>query len=253
MLQRWSLALLVPVLLGFDGAKAREALDVAFHNLYGADVLAGVELAVEDGASISSIRYAYGRKHKGTETWTLLYIADGTRDAARALLLQHPGRPDRIFVSEGSRGRVRPISPGERGWPLFGSDFAYEDFRAQYADDYRIEVLGQDAIDGESCRVLRLRPLSGPYEKLIAWLSLERPVFLRIDYFDRKGLWKRYRADVDLIAQYFEWWVPMEDRMLDLRTGRRTTRRIRNILIDTPVPDDMFTTTRLARGRLPSF
>jgi hypothetical protein len=101
--------------------------------------------------------------------------------------------------------------------------------------------------------VLRLRPFDGPYRSILVWLSTARPVIVRADYFDAKGLWKRYTVAVDRLARHFEWWVPMEDGMFDLRTGSRTVRKIRNILVDMDVPDDLFTTTRLARGRLPLF
>ena len=138
-------------------------------------------------------------------------------------------------------GRVRvlfPMDPWEDNWARGGKTF---------------EVLGRDRIDGESCRVLRLRPLDGPYTMLLAWVSEERPVMLRTDYFDEQGLWKRYRARPENIAQNFDWWVPMQDEMIDLRSGRHTVRHVRNILIGTDVPDDAFTLTQLARGRLPSF
>lgn len=254
MVRALLLTLLLPVLLGFDSSRGREALDLAFHNLYGVDVLAAVELEISgDGRPPSALGYAYGRKSKGGEVRTLLFTGESRRDAGRALLFQSPGENDRMFVSDGTRGEVRPMSTGQRRWQLFGSDFAYDDFRAHTADEYRIEVLGTDVVDGEETRVLRLRPLDGPYRMMLTWLSTKRPVILRVDYFDKRGLWKRYRAQTRRIAQHFDWWVPMQDEMLDLRTGRRTRRHIRNIMVDTEVPDEMFTLTQLARGRMPSF
>ncbi len=254
MRHKWGLLLLVPFLLGFDGSRAREALDLAFRNLYGADQLAAVELRIEHpSAPPELLTFAFGRKTKGGETRTLLYSSEDDRKAARALLLQRPGQSDRMYVSDGTHGRVRPFSTGGGSQPLFGSDFSYEDFRVHFADDFRIEVLGEDRINGESCRVLRLRPMSGPYEVIITWLSTDRPVVIRMDYFDRRGLLKRYRAKVRRIRREFDTWVTMEDEMLNLRTGSRTTRRIRNILVDIQVPDDVFTLTQLSRGRLPSF
>lgn len=254
MRQRWALVLLLPWLLGFDGSRAREALDLALHHLYGANLLAGIELTVkENERSYSQSFFAFGRKHKGDEVRTLVYAGDGRRDAPRALLFQRRGARDRIFVSDGGREGVRPVSSGKYAWRLFGSDFSYDDFRAHTADEYRIEVLGEDQMQGEACRVLRLRPLTGPYRMQLVWLSTQRPVILRTDYFDEQGLFKRYRAQPEDIVQHFEWWVPMRDEMLDLRMGSRTVRRIRNILIDAEVPDELFTLTQLARGRMPSF
>jgi hypothetical protein len=247
------LLVLLPALVGFDGARAREALDLAFHNLYSVDILAGVELAIEGRSESSGVRFAIGRKRRGDETRMLLYSTRGRRDAPRALLFQHPDGRDQIFVSDGPHGGVRPVTAGRRSWSLFGSDFVYEDLRTQTADQYRIEVLGTDEIDGEACRVLRLRPFDGPYRSIVIWLSGSRPVIVRADYFDAKGLWKRYTALVERISRHFEWWVPMEDQMFDLRTGSRTVRKIRNILVDMEVPDELFTTTRLSRGRLPRF
>ncbi len=254
MRQRWGLLLLLPWLLAFDGSRAREALERALHHLYGANLLAGIELTVEENPrSLSQITFAFGRKRKGDEVRTLVYAGDGRRNAPRALLLQRPGQRDRVFVSDGGRGGVRPVSSGRYAWALFGSDFSYDDFRVHTADEYRIEVLGEDRLQGEPCLVLRLRPLTGPYRMKLVWLSTQRPVILRTDYFDKRGLFKRYRARPEDIVQHFQWWVPMRDEMFDLRTGSRTVRRIRNLLIDTDVPDELFTLTELARGRMPSF
>lgn len=254
MQQRWGLVLLLPWLLAFDGSRAREALDLALHNLYGSDVLAGIELTTEENERNSSeATFAFGRKRKGDEVRTLVYTGDGRRNAPRALLFQRAGERDRIFVTRGGHAGVRPMSAGKYAWPLFGSEFSYDDFRAHTADEYRIEVLGIDPVQDERCIVLRLRPFTGPYHMKLVWLSTERPTILRTDYFDERGLFKRYRAHPKDIVQRYQWWVPMRDEMLDLRTGRRTVRRIRNILVDMEVPDELFTLTQLARGRMPSF
>ena len=254
MRQKWALIVLIPWLLGFDGSGAREALDLALHNLFGPNIFAGIELTMEENDhSSSQASFGFGRKRKGDEIRTLMYAGNGGRKAPRALLFQQPGRRDRIFVSEGNRGVVRPISAGKYAWPLFGSEFSYDEFRAHSADEYRIEVLGLDPIQDESCVVMRLRPFEGPYRMQLIWLSTERPVILRTDYFDEKGLIKRYRARPEDIVQHYQWWVPMRDEMLDLRTGRRTIRRVRNLMLDMEVPDELFTLTQLVRGRMPSF
>jgi hypothetical protein len=240
--------------VGFEAPKGREALEAALHNLYAPAVLAAVELEIEGGQSGRGwVEFAYGRKQSDGETKTLVYTPSSGRGTPAALLFQRPGERDRIFVTDGQYGQVRPLSAGEYDWPLFGSDFNYDDFRTHEADEYRIEVLGPDTIQGESCRVLRLRPLKGPYRILVVWLSTERPVIVRTDYFDAQGLWKRRTLRVDRIERNFEWWVPMEDEMLDLRLGRRTVRRVRNILVDIEVPDEVFTITQMVRGRLPTF
>ncbi len=250
----WALLFLAPLLLAFDGSNGRKALDLAFHNLYGVDLLAAVELVVDgDGRPPVSLGFAYGRKHKGDEIRTLMFRSKGGRDSDRTLLFQRPGRGDRMFVSEGLHGKVQAVSTGSGSWSLFGSDFAYDDFRAHTSDEYRIEVLGPDVVDGEPTQVLRLRPIDGPYEMMLTWLSTARPVIVRVDYFDRKGLWKRYRVDLKKIRRHFDWWVPMADEMRDLRSGSRTTRVVRNIMVDLAVPDEIFTLAQLSRGRMPSF
>ncbi len=244
---------LVPFLTAFDASNARRELDRVFDNLYAPGVLAGIELSMSHGSEEASwVTFAYGRKRSAGETRTLVYSADQKKDAPRMLLFQRAGARDRVYVGSGRRGQVRPTSAQYR-WSLFGSDFAYDDFRVRHADDYRIEVLGHDKIAGEPCRVLRLRPVDGPYTSMLVWISKQRPVLLRTDYFDRKGLWKRYTVGLDHLEKHFEWWVPMRDEMLDLRSGRRTVRKVRNIIVGADVPDEIFTLTQLSRGRLPSF
>jgi len=245
---------MAPFLVGFDGPEARDALDAALRNLYEPDMLVAVELRIDEGLpDQDDVTFAYGRKTTGDETRTLVYDGDGRRDQSRVLLFQKPGEADHAFTSEGTRGQVRPISMGRYMASLFGSDFNYADFRARRADEYRIEVLGEDKIDGEDCRVLRLRPLDGPYTMLLMWISEDRPVIVRTDYFDDAGLWKRYEARIDKIERNVDWWVPMEDEMTDLRTGRHTVRRVRNVLVGAGVPDEAFTLTQLARGKVPNF
>ena len=46
MRQKWALIVLIPWLLGFDGSGAREALDLALHNLFGPNIFAGIELTM---------------------------------------------------------------------------------------------------------------------------------------------------------------------------------------------------------------
>jgi hypothetical protein len=250
----WGLALVLPFLVGFDGPNARQALQAAFHNLYGPDTLAAVELETYDDSDQATwTSFAYGRKRVDDETKTIVYQQTGSRRVSGALLFQNPGKRDRIFVTNGHRGQVRPMAAGDYDWPFFGSEYTYDDFRTHDADEYRIEVLGPDVVRGEPCRVLRLRPFTGPYRMMLVWLSTRRPVIVRTDYFDDEGLWKQRFVRVDRIQENFEWWVPMEDEMVDLRTGRRTIRRIRNLLVDVEVPDEIFSVTLLSRGRVPSF
>lgn len=248
-----ALLLLLPALAAADGPSGRDRLERAFENQYGADLLAAVELSTQGGGRTPAhVRFAYGLKRSGPETRTLLYLPDAGRDAPRALLLQRRGERDLLFMSRGSRGQVQPLATGTESWSLFGSDFSYADFRAHSIDDYAVETLGPDRIAGESALALRLRPRSGPYQQLVVWVADTRPVLLRVDYFDRGGLWKRYTADPRRIRRHVDRWLATDDQMHDLRTGTRTRRRIRNVMA-TGMPEALFTVTQLARGRLPSF
>lgn len=250
----WGWLLLLPFLVGFDGREAQRALEAALHNLHGADMLAAVEMEMrEPDGTATWISFAYSRKRTEQETKTLVYVTEEGRPVSGALLLQRRGARDRIFVSEGRYGQVRPLSAGDHTWPLYGSDYIYEDFRAHDPDEYSIEVLGGDTIADEPCRVLRLRPREGPYASLVVWISTRRPVVVRTDYFDAQGLWKRRTINLERLRRDFDWWVALEDEMVDLRSGRRTIRRVRNLLIDVEVPDEIFSVSQLARGRAPSF
>lgn len=253
-MQAGGFALLWALALGLREGDPREALEAAFHNLYAPAMLAGVELEIDDEeAGKSRVAFGYSRKRVDGVTKTLVYLANGRRPSPGALLLQGPGQEDRIFVTDGRYGHVRPMSARDPRWTLFSSDFSYEDLRAHEAGEYAIEALGTETLQGEPCEVLRLRPRAGPYRMLLMWLSTRRPVIVRTDLFDAEGLWKRHVVRMDRVVRSFEWWVPLEEEMLDLRSGRRTVRRIRNLLVDVELPDEVFTLTVLARGHLPSF
>ena len=254
MRSRYPLLLLLPALLGFDSSDARRVLDRVFYNMYAPDRLAGVELQIlATPNELTLVHFAYGRKTTDDESRTLVFTGGSRAQSRRVLLFQKPGERDRVYLASGRSQRVKPLSRRQVEQEFFSSDFSYEDFRTHRADEYRVESLGTDQIEGEPCRVLRLWPKSGPYRMLVVWISRLRPIIVRTDYFDEQGLWKRYRVALDRVIEDFEWWVPLEDEMLDLRTGSRTVRHFRNILVDVAVPDELFSLARLARGHMPSF
>jgi outer membrane lipoprotein-sorting protein len=160
-------------------------------------------------------------------------------------------RDGRLFVYSPDTEEVMLISGHMLKESMMGSDMSYEDTinNETLANRYDAVISGSEVINGRDCWVLDLsakkRTESYPSRKL--WIDKEYGDLLRYELFALSGVkLKEYAMKkVEIInGQRF----PVEGEMRDLlRRDSKTTFVMRNVVLDKPIADSVFSMRNLER------
>jgi hypothetical protein len=139
---------------------ARGVLAAAFENLYEVNTISRLDLVIRDRS---------GQERRRTFHTVNKIIEDRLHSIGRliapeylrgmtVMVIETGGQRHDAFVYLPSLGRVRRVTTAQRGDAFLGSDLTYEDFERQYVDDYDVDLVAPQSIDGEPCHVVRGQP-----------------------------------------------------------------------------------------------
>jgi len=160
-------------------------------------------------------------------------------------------RDGRLFVYSPDTEEVMLISGHMLKESMMGSDMSYEDTlnNETLASRYNPVITGSETINGRDTWVLELtakrRTESYPTRKL--WIDKENGDLLRYELFALSGVkLKEYNLKrVEVISGRR---FPVEGEMRDLmRRDSRTTFVMRNVVLDRPIADSVFSQRNLER------
>jgi outer membrane lipoprotein-sorting protein len=158
--------------------------------------------------------------------------------------------------------RVRRLAEHMKRQRMMGSDFTYEDMGggSNLEDDYEASLLGSEKsglVTPEAAYKLKLIPKAGgpSYSKVVMWVSKDKYIPLRTDYYEKidggkdrdaedrilKRLWQ---SDIKKVGKR---WVPHLFEMIDLKDEGKTTMEIVNIDYDLALPEDLFSIRSLKK------
>lgn len=159
------------------------------------------------------------------------------------------GKSDDQWIYLPALKRVRRISSDGKGDSFMGSDFSYDDLGVRHPDRDTHTVTGSETVGDEECWVIESVPKEkkGQYSKTVSWISKERTMGLKREFFDSKGnllkvlsvLETKTQAGYELITR---------TEMKNVQKNHRTTMAFGNVKIDQDVSEDAFTERALTRG-----
>jgi outer membrane lipoprotein-sorting protein len=158
-------------------------------------------------------------------------------------------------------GRLYVYTPDKEGITLIsghmlkesmrGSDMSYEDTidNATLSSRYTPALLGEETLNGKQAWVLELsaKNRSESYPKRKLWIDIETGDLLRYELFALSGaVLKEYNLlKVEVIGTKR---FPVESEIRDLlRRGSRTVVVMKNVVLDKPIPDSVFSQRNLER------
>ena len=160
-------------------------------------------------------------------------------------------RGGRLFVFSPDLEEVMLISGHMLRESMMGSDMSYEDAmnNESLASRYNAVISGSEVLNGRDAWVLDLtairRTESYPRRKL--WIDKETNDLLREERFALSGArLKEYNLIRVEVIDGRRFPVEIEMRNL-LRRDSRTTFIMRNVILDRPIPDSVFTQRNLTR------
>ena len=145
--------------------------------------------------------------------------------------------------------RVRRISSDGKGDSFMGSDFSYDDLGARHPDQDTHAIISTESIKGETCWVIESTPrvAGGTYSKTISWVSQDRTMGLKREFYDKGGALLKVLTVLELkeIGGYL---MITHTEMNNVQKNHRTTMQFGSIRVDTGVKDEVFTERALMKG-----
>jgi len=127
-----------------------------------------------------------------------------------------------------------------------GTDFTYDDLSTfRYSKDYNAEVINET----DSTYVLKLTPKKGvkkDYGFLKMWVDKKTFHILRVEFYDKKGnFWKvlTFRN----LMKIKNYWITGEMEMKDLKKNHTTIMKLKDIELDTGIPEKFFSKRTLRK------
>jgi outer membrane lipoprotein-sorting protein len=165
---------------------ARKLLARAIAIRYDCDFSVRIDLRMRDGRggerrrSIRTIaKHIDGRMHSIGRLISPQHLRGMT-----ILSIEARDRSDDVFVYLPSLGRVRRVSMGRRADAFLGSDLTYQDLDRQRAEDYRIESLGREVVEGEPVHLITARPKDlETYQRIAFLAALSDLAILELRYY----------------------------------------------------------------------
>lgn len=146
--------------------------------------------------------------------------------------------------------KERRISGSSNNDYFMGSDFTYDDMGDRSVDEDTHQLLRVEVLDQQLCWVVESVSLDDDEtcRKRISWIAQELDLPLRVEYFDKDGLYRRYRAfDIQTVSGYS---VVYRKEMRNLLTQHQTLLELAEIEFDQGISDAVFRVSALQRGRL---
>jgi len=160
-------------------------------------------------------------------------------------------REGRLYVYSPDSEEVMLISGHLLKESMMGSDLSYEDTidNEKLSARYAPSLSGNEEIEGRAAWVLDLaaRRKTESYPRRKLWIDVETGDVLRYELYALSGAkLKEYRL---IKAERFgSRRFPVEMEMRDLlRKGSRTVFTMRNVVLDAPIPDSVFSMRNLER------
>ncbi len=239
-----------------DVAWAERVVNAAFERRYSCAVTGVVEIETSKGEMRAlkrrihiAAKFLDGRLHTYAVFREPQYIRGMTFLGVES---DDPNRSEQQFVYLPSMKKIRRVSGSQPTDSFLGTDLSYHDFQRQHPGRYRPIRVTEGVLDGEPVLRVRAEPLfDAPYLGVRYTIAESDQAILGTDYYKRvtDGPYKRMRMPRSHIVSGERCAVPTLIQVEDDQRGTRTQLVIKELRIDAPIDDALFTTAALEKRR----
>ena len=136
---------------------------------------------------------------------------------------------------------------------FLGTDFSYEDLRAENVAVNTYALVGSEAVDGVDCFVIDATPATerqasdSGYGRRRIWVRKDTLVTVKREYYDKKAKLEKVETHRKLVNVAGPVWRADEIEMHDVVNGTRTVITVETRAVNRGLKDDSFTETELVR------
>lgn len=260
MMARLFLILLVSLLIGASSEDAvpTSATSVAerwFTQLYGFDAFE----AYEGRTGARTVQFVVARRWKDGRVQLLVDIRKPEALRKRDFLLfQNRNRSDDLFLFVPYSNRpVRRLTAAELRVSLPGMGWLLNvgDLRPPLPGELEHRPLADTEIEGEACWAVESHPTgrSLGFDRMELAISKKTGVALRTRYFRGAREVRRVLVSPEDVKLFDDRYLPTRRQLLRLTDDTTGELVLRNLMIDPPFPDQLFSKQSLITQRYPSF
>jgi outer membrane lipoprotein-sorting protein len=154
--------------------------------------------------------------------------------------------------------KIRRVESQAQSGSFMGSEFSYGDIATPHVDDYKYELVKENApCDGKKaqCYLIQSTPANDDikertgYSKTQQWLRKDNFMAVQGEYYDADGnLWKKLKASgIHEVDPTKHKWMSYDIRIDNAKNGRFTTLKFTDVKVNAGIPDSTFTQQNLAR------
>lgn len=238
-----------------SGELARDLLMRAIAIRYDCDSRARIDLRMRDGRGGERRRrirtlakHIDGRMHSIGRLLAPEHLRGVT-----ILSIEAHDRSDDVFFYLPSLERVRRVSMSRRADSFLGSDLTYQDFDRQRAEDYLIDSLAREVVEGEPAHVITTRPRElDAYRRVAFVAAVSDLAILELRYYkagDAQAS-RVVRFPRASIRRWGENLIPTRIHVVNTIRGSETDVEISELEINPEIDDRIFSavTLRTQRG-----
>ncbi|WP_163834612.1 outer membrane lipoprotein-sorting protein [Spartinivicinus ruber] len=189
--------------------------------------------------------FSYGKDKSYSDVWSLIRFTSPKDIANTGLLtLDSEAKDSEQWVYLPGLDRVRRISSSRKGGRFVGSDIFYEDLQNRLYTKDNHKILGKEKVNKLNAIILESTPKKADdsaYSKKISWIHESSLIALKVDYYQDGSAKPMKRLMVNKINKVQGYWTVLESTVTDLESGHKTIMKVKNILYDQGLVDDMFT------------
>ncbi|MCL6590825.1 MAG: outer membrane lipoprotein-sorting protein [Firmicutes bacterium] len=259
-------SLIILGILALVGAALNAGFYAAAVDLTGEEILVKVDGILDSPATImdatmttinakgeekSSQMRVYTKKNPNGKTFTLIeYLAPAADKGSKFLSL---GDVNQMWMYLPKVEKSVRIAGSMVKQSMMNSDFSYEDLmnRSNFNDYYSAQVLGNEAVDGESCYVLDLKAKKGSahYRQLKLWVRQENFIPAKEEFYSGSGKLVKVSTQSEIKTMSGRL-VPTRITFQDLaQKGHQTILTIKNVKFNADLPDSYFDKSYLEKGQ----
>ncbi|MDR2143072.1 MAG: outer membrane lipoprotein-sorting protein [Treponema sp.] len=189
---------------------------------------------------------------KGSRT-VVVFQRPANVENTRFLTMEAGGGSNDQWIFLPALGKVRRIAASEGSGSFVGTDLSYDDVSSadRDADLDTHTLLREETLNGKVCYVIESKPKDSSYQysKMVQWIGKDDKVDYKVELFDKKGIHVK-TLDILELKNVQGRLSPVKTRMTTLAAGTSTTINVEILKYDDPIPEQVFTTSFLERGRV---
>ena len=188
-----------------------------------------------------------------TEKRVYRFLSPADVEGTGILVFDYESAADDMWIYLPSLHKVRRVVSSQRSNSFMGSEFSYADLNVPGLDDYKYQLVKEEAFRGDSCWVIDVIPQSKDvaegegYSKKTYWVSKNTFTLRRGLYYDEAGkLLKELVTDkIKLLDAKKKSYRPLHMEMVNKQNGRRSVFDTQKVAFTPNTDDANFTTRRL--------